>query len=100
MYLKLLFNIFRTQTNNITLFLYKLLLKNVNPNPDKRSSINDTLNEMYNIYSCENAKIDEIVKLFDGIDVNTVTVIRAFVKDENHFNSIVESLESRSMMNK
>ena len=100
MYLKLLFNIFRTQTNNITLFLYKLLLKNVNPNPDKRSSINDTLNEMYNIYSCENTKIDEIVKLFDGIDVNTVTVIRAFVKDENHFNSIVESLESRSMMNK
>ena len=37
MYLKLLFNIFRTQTNNITLFLYKLLLKNVNPNPDKQA---------------------------------------------------------------
>ena len=54
---------------------------------------------MYNIYSCENTKIDEIVKLFDGIDVNTVTVIRAFVKDENHFNSIVDS-GIRSMMNK
>ena len=99
MYLKMLFNIFGTQTNKVTLFLYKLFLKNVNPDPNKRNTINDTLNELFDLYSNENTKIDEIIKLFDGLDINNVTVMRAFVKDQSHYDSVIESFKTRERIN-
>ena len=99
MYLKMLFNIFGTQTNKVTLFLYKLFLKNINPDPNKRNTINDTLNELFDLYSNENTKIDEIIKLFDGLDINNVTVMRAFVKDQSHYDSVIESFKTRERIN-
>ena len=96
MYLKLLFNIFGTQTNKVTLFLYKLFLKNINPDPNKRLSVNDTLNEMFDLYSNENTKIDELIKLFDGVDIDSVTVMRAFVKDKAYYDSIIETFKTHT----
>ena len=91
MYLKLLFNILKFQTNSIILFFYEVLLININPNPNKRLSPNETLVKLFDLYSNENSSIDEIIKLFIGTDINVYEVKSLLSEDEKFVNSIIEN---------
>ena len=94
MYLKLLFSTFKFQTSGVILFFYKILLHNINPNPRKRLSINDTIISLFDLYSNENVEIDEIIKMFVGTDIDTIELKSMLTEDEKHFNTVIEKFNT------
>ena len=98
MYLKLLFSTFKFQTSGVILFFYKIILHNINPNPSKRLSINDTIISLFDLYSNENAEIDEIIKMFVGTDIDTIELKSMITEDEKHFNSVIEKFNTNKQI--
>ena len=94
MYLKLLFHTFKFQTSRVILFFYKIILQNINPNPNKRLSINDTIISLFDLYSNENAEFDEIIKMFVGTDIDTIQLKTTLTQDDKHFNSVTKKFNS------
>ena len=94
MFLKLLYNIFKFQTTNVMLFFYRVLIQNLNPDPKKRLSVNDTFRKLFEIYNEDNNNIDDIIKIFVGTDINVEEVKSLFTRDQKHFNSIIEKMNT------
>jgi len=95
MFLKLLYNIFKFQTTNVMLFFYRVLIQNLNPDPKKRLSVNDTFRKLFEIYNEDNNNIDDIIKIFVGTDINVEEVKSLFTRDQKHFNSIIEKMNTK-----
>ena len=98
MYLKLLFSTFKFQTSGVILFFYKILLHNINPNPRKRLSINDTIISLFDLYSNENVEIDEIIKMFVGTDIDTIELKSMLTEDEKHFYTVLEKFNNNKQI--
>ena len=95
MYLKILFNSFNYYTSSVILYFYKVLLVNINPNPNKRHSLNDTINKFFDLYSNENVEIDEIIKMFVGSDIDTIKLKTLSTNDANYINTISKDFNTK-----
>ena len=77
------------------LYFYKVLLVNINPNPNKRHSLNDTINKFFDLYSNENVEIDEIIKMFVGSDIDTIKLKTLSTNDANYINTISKDFNTK-----